>query len=492
MRTKIDLYFIIYIVTIISFFTIESQLRDKKIEQERTLKQVSSLVLKDFIDLKESKVEKRGDGRFFEFKISQNIPYFEKASLIFKNVTSGDEILALPVEQYSDPNALFSELTNSQRQQINEIAATSSDQQNISVDLKFDISLDIFKEILPLWENKYGGKEVAEKLEKLVQEIINDDPTYFLTDNSFSLLKNVNIPWKDIEYVPMRIDVKFDNIDVIKGTKWKNTLFVNNVQETIAGQDGADYLDIFIDGKKWKGDKGIPETELSGLAKKNQKITIKAVWDYGEYVTSEDSFNIIVRDPEFKNPDDLPDEIFCSASASAPPVKIIPEIRGIKENQITVKVSDNVKNKNYTTKSATVSLGPYLESKGECSGEVELMIKVDGQDIKDLAHTIEVKAPPAPSISNINWDKSTGVATIRVVTSGYGNEIDRKQLQNGSYYSASEKNNKGKKIDGGQKMEYIYKIRAGNTGATTISSIRMRVLDKFGKETTEEIKFKKK
>ena len=488
MNKKVELYFIIYIVTIISFFTIEGELRDKKKEQDQTLKEVSSLVLNNFIDLESSKVSKNQDNRIFDFSIKKNIPYFDDVFLTFEDKLTGEQIVSIPVDSYSDESNLTCNLVNNQRQIINKAIKSKSSIDDVVVKLQFDLSMDIFDEMELDWEKQYGGKEVTEKLRALISEIIYSDPDYNYADNRFSLNKDVNIPWKDIEYVPMKVFLKFDNVDVIRGTKWKNTLLINNIQEKIDGQSSVKYLDIFIDGKKYKGKKAIPKTLIEGVANKTQKITVKASWDYGEFIESEASFNIVVRDPEFKNKDQFPDNIYCSPSENVPPIIIYPEVRGIKDSQLSAEVVELGEQR--ITKTSSIELGPYFESDGQCSGDVDFTIRVDGQKIDQLNHSIEITRPPAPKIETVSWDKNTGVATIKVTCYGYGNEIKNTQLKNGTWI---DKSSKGKLVNGGQQIEYVHKIRAGNSNQVTFAEINLRVKDRFNKQNDKKpLKYKKK
>ena len=147
MNKKVELYFIIYIVTIISFFTIEGELRDKKKEQDQTLKEVSSLVLNNFIDLESSKVSKNQDNRIFDFSIKKNIPYFDDVFLTFEYKLTGEQIVSIPVDSYSDESNLTCNLVNNQRQIINKAIKSKSSIDDVVVKLQFDLSMDIFDEM---------------------------------------------------------------------------------------------------------------------------------------------------------------------------------------------------------------------------------------------------------------------------------------------------------------------------------------------------------
>ena len=48
---KVDIYFVIYLSAIVSFFALEGELRTKKQQQDKTLLQVASYKLRDLINI---------------------------------------------------------------------------------------------------------------------------------------------------------------------------------------------------------------------------------------------------------------------------------------------------------------------------------------------------------------------------------------------------------------------------------------------------------
>ena len=126
----------------------------------------------------------------------------------------------------------------------------------------------------------------------------------------------------------------------------------------------------------------------------------------------------------------------------------------------------------------------------ECSGDIELILKVDGELISELKHTIKVMPPPKPKIKKISYEKSTDIATIQVICYGLGNELQKKILKKGSWQEGS-KNSKPS-IDKNGNRTYTFKIKTAKSNVANKGVIKFKVKDSMGNEVEEEFKYKKK
>jgi len=236
----VELYFIIYLATIVSFFTIEGELRSYKSAQKDILYQVSTetagnLIKVFTIDKSDMKREK------LEFDITGD---FKKESLngkaVFRDINNNR--YSFPLKQNKTHSNIYSIDTTKKTFIQNDVT------HYVSLDL--NMTPEISDSTLQQWGRNYGDIKIARKIRNLIQE---KDALHLIKDIAFSVVPEYgSLP-------PFKLTTE-GRASAILGTHW-----THNVYSSGALDDPSDIEVSVMGGGSYKIDKSkVPTITISG------------------------------------------------------------------------------------------------------------------------------------------------------------------------------------------------------------------------------------
>ncbi|MAD51183.1 MAG: hypothetical protein CMF79_01235 [Candidatus Marinimicrobia bacterium] len=450
---RVDIYFVIYLSAIVSFFALEGELRTKKQQQEKTLLQVASYKLRDLIDISFSDLSDYENDKIdlkFKIKGDFNKDSF-KSDIVFKRKTKEQQdsiqVLKFPLKLNDSKDWYFYQ-------------ATTDDFGNL-FDKTFDVGLEvkfnphISDQTYTSWIEDFGGTLPAKKLLKHIRD-----------EKEITINKNLNFkfsPTGQGERLNPSIFFADQEIILLDGLTSKIPLIINNIPPK-----RLKYFNLNVtEGKSFvkKIQKNVPETKLTMLGSESMSggnLTIVGTQiNTGKTTTAK--INVKVIKPRFEEFNEaeiyVNDEYFFDG-----------RIVDIPSQDISMKISGDFVNKSID--------GDFFQfPKFTKPGNINIQMYVYNQKIS-LKHSVNVVPPPPPSINLISRDGNN--LNFEFYAFGNGNEISFRAL--GGIAGSTEVS-----VDkSGHKTIYKYRIIIQRPQKPPMQKIKFRLKDNFGERVVWE------
>ena len=455
---RVEIYFIIYLATIISFFAVEGEVREYKKRQNDILLGVVKDKLGQLIDLQHSD-NSVGNTVIFDFTASGNFnPKTFSGDVVFYRDINDENQISAPLRKKDSSGE---EKEYYIEQSLDDFGVNKERQHSVRIDMSF--MPDINEETLSDWAGSFGERKIAEKVKKLIED-----------RGEVKLSKKLNfvfIPGGVVPPPPFILSLSKDVHTVIEGLPWELAITVGGVRDNKS-------FDLRItDGSKFAQlKKHYIRSTLSGRAARSGTIRVQGRRQHDGSI-AEATVELRVTPPEWENPPQE-DVVYLND----PPYSFDGRIKDIPFDRASMLVSGiSYPPEGETIPRPTSRFGPYNKE-----GSVQIQMLVDGTPV-ELKHNFTVKKPPPPQIGTPSIiDKSTNIYQVEVRYYGRANEIikfkPRSGIVKGSYNRIS-----SPRVSGNAMVE-TWTFQVVNPGSSLASQrVKIWVDDKYNNRDEKTI-----
>ena len=395
-KKNLEVYFVIYLSAIISFFAVESQVRIYKKNQDKLIIESSKDKLKDLIQIDKHGSAKQyivWDDNFTRLKLDASISGdFEVATAeFFARFTYSDTTISKDTS-FNFP--LVSNINESSHYSVEIDESVFGNYKLKARDLSIvcNFKPSFTEETRAKWIANFESKSVAEKI---ISKILKAGRVPVEKEIATSLVP---------DFVQTQFDVTFDKDTetVLKGVIWKIPINIGGVY------DRNDFSIDVVSGRSLFTElvKDRPRSYLIGTGRNNGNIVISAI-RAGDGEKKIASVSLLVYEPQYEvNMGDVSIYIDETFNFDA-------RIKEVESNRITVTVEDEINNRNINYRTANFVLGPY-----KSEGNIKVKVNVDNNYVASLDREIMIRKPPAPDIELLSRSGLTLQFTVTV----YGKE----------------------------------------------------------------------
>jgi len=456
-KNRIELYFVLYITTIVSFLTIEAQLKNYIKAQDDILLEVAKKEINNLVKVESNLSRDKNDS--LEIVIMFNGD-FEKSNFSPKITLYSDEELNPDDSLFEISSELYA-IEDSFKTSIAYADFGDFLRKPLRTRLNIQFIPDISKETKEKWVEAFGSEKVVAKIENNIYKRIKEK-------GFFAFEKQLETPIVPKAGISENFEIVFDKEEygVIRDIPYKISFIttgIDRVQDLI--------LDV-ISGESMVSsiEKNSTKSFIKGIARESGLITIRGIRTLDDSM-SNGSMSLKVFDPQWESANNIYEAYIGEAFEFDARIKEIPQ----DMVSVTLK-SDLLKKGTLSYNSPFIKLEPFNKS-----GSINLSVFVDGNEIKDLRSELFVKKPPPPEINVSRIPKSNDlILTITIFgkTNGLkGSIIKRAGLRTvGRTPDIDIKQNKK-----------IYTFNAVISRPKEFSSsekeVHFKVRDKFGEES---------
>ncbi len=404
-QARVEVYFIIYIATIVSFFAIEGEVKHFKDNQKKILLEVSKDKIQNLVTIRNAtdlhgkdtinlKVQLDGafDKNSFEGTIHLNP--------IDAPETSGLEELSYPLSpKNEDPdNKTF-------------IAVIPKADFDLKAEILYRMSADI--SVMPdeqlvqaELEKSYSDKTIVHKIMDAMTDV-----------GKISLEKqfqNTLDPAGGAIQAPFTITVDRPKVSIVEGLPWEVRVIIGGVV------DEEDLELIATRGANLVGklESGTPVAVVSGRGRKDGRIILKGT-RLSDEETSLVEFQLQVRPPLWQKAPSI------TEAYVGDPFIFEGALRDIPSSETSIRVGGTAVRGGIMP--GTIAQLPDLAEEGNISFQV----LVDGREVKGMTHSVKVVKPPAPKLSANPVGRDGNFLTFEITTYGKNNSIRRFRKKGG-------------------------------------------------------------
>ena len=455
---RVEIYFIIYLATIISFFAVEGEVREYKKRQNDILLEVAKDKLNQLIDLQYSD-NSEGNTVIFDFIVSGNFdPETFSGDVVFYIDKDDKNQISVPLKKKESSGA---EKEYYIVQSLDVFGVNREREHSVRIDMSF--MPDINEETLSDWAGSFGERKIAEKVKRLIE----DRGKVELDDK----LPEKFIPDGVVPITPFILSLSKDVHTVIEGLPWELAITVGGVR------DNKSFDLRIIEGSKLAQlKKHYMRSTLSGRAARSGKIRVEGRRQHDAAI-AEATVELRVTPPEWENPPQE-DVVYLND----PPYSFDGRIKDIPFDRASMLVSGiSYPPEGETIPRPTSRFGPYNKE-----GSVQIQMLVDGTPV-ELKHNFTVKKPPPPQIGTPSIiDKNTNIYQVEVRYYGRANEIikfkPRSGIVKGSYNRIS-----SPRVSGNAMVE-TWTFQVVNPGSSLASQrVKIWVDDKYNNRDEKTI-----
>jgi len=404
-QARVEVYFIIYIATIVSFFAIEGEVKHFKDNQKKILLEVSKDKIQNLVTIRNAMDIHSKDT--INLKVSLD-GAFSKDSFegtVHLNPIDAPEALDLKELVYNlapknqDPdNKTF-------------IAIIPKSDFNLKSEILYRMSADIH--VMPdeqlvqaELEKSYSDKMIVHKIMDAMTDV-----------GEISLEKqfqNTLDPAGGAIQAPFTITVDRPKVSIVEGLPWE-------VRVIIGGIVDADDLELIATrGANLVGklESRTPVSVVSGRGRKDGRITLKATRLSDEEIALVE-FQLQVRPPLWQKAPSITEayvgDSFIFEGA----------LRDIPSSETSIRVGGTAVRGGIVP--GTTAQLPDLSEEGD----ITFQVLVDGREVNGMKHSIRVVKPPAPKVSINPVGRDGNYLTFEITTYGKNNSIRRFRKKGG-------------------------------------------------------------
>ena len=404
-QARVEVYFIIYIATIVSFFAIEGEVKHFKDNQKKILLEVSKDKIQNLVTIRNAtdihgkdtinlKVQLEGafDKNSFDGTVHLSpIDAPEELSL---------EVLSYPLSPKNDDpeNKTF-------------LAIIPKSDFNLKAEVLYRMAAEI--SVMPdeqlvqqELEKSYSDKTIVHK----IMDAMNDVGEISL-DKQF---QNTLDPAGGAIQAPFTITVDRPKVSIVQGLPWEVRIIIGGIVD-------SDDLELTaIKGANLVGnlDAGTPVTVVTGRGRKDGRITLRGT-RLSDEETSEVDFQLQVRPPLWQKPPSETDAYV------GDPFIFEGALRDIPSSETSIRVGGTAVRGGIVP--GTVAQMPDLTEEGN----ITFQVLVDGREVKGMSHSVTVVKPPAPKVSINPVGRDGNYLTFEITTYGKNNSIRRFRKKGG-------------------------------------------------------------
>ncbi|MBN2008361.1 hypothetical protein JW960_03325 [candidate division KSB1 bacterium] len=406
-KRGVEIYFTIYLATIISFFAIEGEVVEYKKQQALLLLDMARDKIKDLVVLENSNLMLENDTLFVEFKLTGEY--------------NRDRFQGKAVLNLADANPDSTDANQSQNLEFNLykrddakdwyfMKAALNDfgdrqDQKYHVMASLNVTPVLTDKLWDDWLKKFKDEKIVRTLFDNIERISPIDMErklpYPIVPSGIGPGSEFTMNFPDKEYA------------VIKGLSWEYPLFVGGVREA----DDFD-LQIVTGNALCSLKKNTPETVLKGTATaRGGTITIRGTRSKDNQ-RAEARLVLQVIPPRWKNP------LETSVLYTGEELQLDGEVQGVKLHQTAIKLAGSLIDEPSKLVSPNATVGPFQNA-----GYFTYQAVVNGVPIDELKHRVDVQEPPPPKIQDPPR-RSHNTLIFHVTFYGRGNRLDFVEMLN--------------------------------------------------------------
>ncbi len=429
-HARVEIYFVIYLATIISFFSVEGEVKEYKDKVEKTILAIAKDKVEQLVNI--GQIAPYHEKETLTLNLQLN-GFFDKNSLkgklLFKKTNENGLVEGAKVFEYK-----LSPLNQEEGDKWFTVTIPKKDfekELNVAYQVTADLSVkpQFNEELHEKWMHAYKDEAIVKKLISAIKQVgrIPLSKTF----------PNKIVPIGVGAASPFTMQTPKDSYSVLQGLNWEVPIYIGGVKEN------SDFRISVIQGSELVTDKIVrtPETIIKGVGLKSGHIKIVGTRNNDDEKTSVE-FGLNVRPPVW---------------TIAPTVKQIyfgeaytfdGSLRGIPIEDISVEVSGNaVENKR-------VNSAQVLFDNFDKEGTVEFQVYVAGNKINSMSHQIQVLKPPPPEIEFLSRDAGSNNVYFKITTFGKSNKVLRFQQRGGIVRNQQE----GEPVVIGSKKQYKWLV----------------------------------
>lgn len=467
MKKRADIYFLIYLATLMSLFAIEAELGDYQEHQKDILFQVANERIEDLVEVvpdygNSLEILSPDEGEIYQLNMEISGDYVQgslkgKARFTLLDSTLNINPIEVPLEELGgigDGKKYYSILTDLS-------IFGDHDTSRFKIGLELTGDLEITDETFNHWVASYGSEEVAE----VIKHNIESKGSFRITKYLDALV--VPSDGGQIPIPEFGISLADESgLKTITDIPWKTKIFVQGVSSP------DEYTMNIIKGNKLITDEKYDGHQITLTGKTNVKsVIIFSVTrtEFGtETLTKSIPIDVFPAAWESKS---LPDEIYLGDQ-----VYFDGRVKGIESAETGLKISSSLIAGGSKTTSAADFLGPYSSP-----GTVTIEAMYGEYVISGLKQTITVKPPPPPKIENLGLYKGTpNQFYCRVTVYGKDTKLAPVKLFPKSGMAGFTLINT-KAMEGRTEYEFAFGINKPSAG--NVTPVEFMVLDSGGKKS---------
>ncbi len=404
-QARVEVYFIIYIATIVSFFAIEGEVKHFKDSQKKILLEVSKDKIQNLVTIRNAtdihgkdtiNLKVKLDGAFEKSSFSGTVhlkPIDPPEESGLKELT-----YTLSPKDHDPENKTF-------------MAYIPKSDFNLKAEVLYRMSADI--QVMP--DEKLVEIELSKAYsDKTIVHKIMDAMTSVGEISLDKEFQNTLDPAGGAIQAPFTITVDRPKVSIVEGLPWE-------VRAIIGGIVDADDLELAAikgAGLVGKLDAGIPVSVVTGRGRKDGRITIRGTrLSDDEFVDVE--FLLQVRPPLWLK------EPSVSEAYVGDPLIFEGALRDIPSSETSIRVGGTAVRGGIMP--GTIAQLPSLTEEGN----ITFQVLVDGRDVKGMTHRVTVVKPPKPKVSVNPVGRDGNYLTFEITTYGKNNSVNRFRKKGG-------------------------------------------------------------
>lgn len=453
-QARVEVYFIIYVATIVSFFAVEGEVKRFKENQKKILLEVSREKIQNLVQIQNAKDIHGKDTIDLQVRLKGA---FDKASFkgnVRLNPMDVPEGMALEEKEYP-----LIALNDDPGDKSFRTFIPKSD-FDLSLEVLYGITADI--KVMP------DPHLVEEELNKSYDDhtIVNKIMDAVSSVGEISLNKRFQNPLDPAGgavMAPFTMTVDRPKVSIVEGLPWEVRVIVGGVVET----EDLDIEAVRGSGFISKLQPGTPVTIVSGRGRRDGRIELQ-----GTRLSDEEQtvvgFDLQVRPPVWiKAPEQT--EVYVGD-----PLLFEGGLRDIPSSETSIRIGGTAVESG-TVPGTVVQLSELPEK-----GVVNFQVLVDGREVRGMAHSISVVPPPPPKVSANPVGRDGNILVFEIETYGLNNGVKRFRRIGGV---GSNRQMGEPQVLGGRKI-YRWEVEIERPYEEAESQeIKFAILDEYGEQT---------
>ncbi len=404
-QARVEVYFIIYIATIVSFFAIEGEVKHFKDSQKKILLEVSKDKIQNLVTIRNATDLHSKDSISLKVQLDGAFQKNSFVGTVHLNPIDAPEELNLEELSYA-------------------LAAKNDDPDNKTFvahipksdfDLKSEVLYRMSADISVKPDEKLVEQELSKAYsEKIIVQKIMDAMTDVGKISLEKQFQNTLDPSGGAIQAPFTITVDRPKVSIVEGLPWEVRVIIGGI---------ADIDDLELKALKGsdlvgKLEAGIPVAVVTGRGRKDGRITLRGTRLSDEIAVDVD-FELQVRPPVWvKKPSE-------TEAYVGDPILFEGALRDIPSSETSIRVGGTVVRGGIMP--GTLAQLPNLTEEGN----VTFQVLVDGREVKGMTHSVSVIKPPAPKVSTNPVGRDGNFLTFEIITYGKNNDIRRFRKKGG-------------------------------------------------------------
>jgi len=404
-QARVEVYFIIYIATIVSFFAIEGEVKHFKANQKKILLEVSKDKIQNLVRIRNA-TDIHGKDTI-DLKVNLE-GAFEKASFsgtVHLNPIDPPEDLGLQELSYAlSPK-------NQDPESKTFMAYIPKSDFNLKAEVLYRMSADI--QVMP--DKNLVEKELSKSYkDKIIVNKIMDAMTDVGEISLDKEFQNTLDPAGGAVQAPFTLTVDRPKISIVEGLPWE-------IRVIIGGIVDADDLELTaVKGANLVSQlkAGTPVSIVSGRGRKDGRITLR-----GTRISDEESVEVEcqlqVRPPIWLK---APSE---TTAYVGDPFMFEGALRDIPSAETSIRVGGTAA-RGGIIPGTIAQLSDLSEE-----GMITFQVLVDGREVKGMQHSVQVVKPPQPKVSVNPVSRDGNYLTFEITTYGKNNSVRKFRKKGG-------------------------------------------------------------